>query len=140
VTANELAQRWKACGDGWLTPGMIDSEGAMLIGIKEDGRRVWATELDLVDAYDRPVFDSWPCSDDKFSPDPTAPGNLGILQAQVRKVWGDDSITAMCHRGPRSYWRMTSADCCGVEEVDSQDTEFEAWLAALEYLTKEKEQ
>jgi len=128
----ELAQDWKACGDGWCVLGMPLLGGCRLYSLADECG--WM-EVDgggwLEEVHASEVL-----------PDPTAPGNLGIIQAQVRELSGDPGARSENYLRARDKHFVWKVRFRSVAWGHSQwaETEFEAWLAALRWLTKGREQ
>jgi hypothetical protein len=127
----ELAQAWKDCGDGWRVLGMPLLDGYRLYGLPD--------ELGWVEALAQDGFTE-DLHESEILPDPTAPGNLGIIQAQVRELDGDPGILSdACRESGNPLgeykWAIFFRKRTHLRK-NWYDTEFEAWLAALQWLTK----
>lgn len=127
----EQSARWKACGDGWCRIGAVDMGWNVVTNYSHGNPQGWV-ELCVGRVTDTVDIDG-------LHPNPEAPGNLGIIMAQVREF--DGCRYAHCQPVKRGRFRDVEYRMHGLGR-DSHSgyhpTEFAAWLSALEWLTKGK--
>ena len=131
--AEALGRRAVACnGWRWL-PGMLATNGAMMIG-----QQVGSEELIFADPADEGAAPHWvwPSHLRDWCPNLTDPATLGCLLALVREAWGRHSVITMPGFG---RWGIGFLVDGGIQSLGvSGLTEAEALVAALEAAPQER--